>query len=272
MSNCLVPLPSSVEDMLIRICVEQSHPPLDTIARQKLASLGEEASLKLLREIRQERNIEDLNKFVTFIAAKLSSNPLEHSGSPPHTSSPQLVALGELEFRKAFLVLSYTGRKKVEDVISPEEIRKLKELEMGKFKSELWKVVGPRCTTKDSDRRERLDWHSRKPNFGHYQAYANGSCSFKKKCKIDSKKKEKQIIGGYIAKTKSVGRRDYEKGLSSANGSVKSLFQRFFDNHNKKDDTLVDAEKIIQLRELESHANAESLEIGSNHHDTSVLT
>lgn len=76
MSNCLVPLPSSVEDMLIRICVEQSHPPLDTIARQKLASLGEEASLKLLREIRQERNIEDLNKFVTFIAAKLSSNPL----------------------------------------------------------------------------------------------------------------------------------------------------------------------------------------------------
>lgn len=112
---------------------------------------------------------------------------------------------------------------------------------MGKFKSELWKVVGPRCTTKDSDRREvntrvlilftvshdsyflkrqvtgqtqvglgltrpkllelrrrmpelqfdflllflssgsmqRLDWHSRKPNFGHYQAYANGSCSFK---------------------------------------------------------------------------------------------
>lgn len=197
MANPGVPLPPSVEDMLERICAEQSLPPLDTNARRKLASLSVGDALKLLSEIRPRR-IKDLNKFVTFMAKKYSSdsggilnedicvlnkklrpsvNP-EPSGSPSHTPSPQLVALGELEFRKAFLVLSYIGRHKLEDVISDDEIRKLKDLEMGEFESELWKVLSPKCSSKDIDRRKHVDWHSGKTHFYHCHVDAEGSCIF----------------------------------------------------------------------------------------------
>lgn len=39
------------------------------------------------------------------------------------TTSQHLVALGELEFRKAFLILSYLGGKNLEEVVSVDQIR-----------------------------------------------------------------------------------------------------------------------------------------------------
>ncbi|XP_021641706.2 probable RNA-dependent RNA polymerase 5 isoform X2 [Hevea brasiliensis] len=59
--------------------------------------------------------------------------------------SPQLQALGELEFRKAFLILSYIGGYKLEEVLFADEIRRMEHLPMAKFEAEIWKAVGSRC-------------------------------------------------------------------------------------------------------------------------------
>ncbi|KAK9997234.1 hypothetical protein SO802_021920 [Lithocarpus litseifolius] len=51
------------------------------------------------------------------------------SSSMENDVSPKLAAWGELEFRKAFLILSYIGENQLEHVdISADEIRTLKHL------------------------------------------------------------------------------------------------------------------------------------------------
>ncbi|KAF8393434.1 hypothetical protein HHK36_021678 [Tetracentron sinense] len=202
-----VPLPSSVEEMLRRICEEQSLPPPDSKARMVLASLGEEPSLKLLRNISGCR-IRTLSGLITYMAKKSeyvqtqesacfstqqsssssgSTSPQDEAISHPSSSgqsttqtsppslslerpsrptfSPHLMALGELEFRKAFLILSYIGngewsnkgenidwnlayffcRKRLEDVIEVNVITKMKNLPMAQFESEVWSVMGRQC-------------------------------------------------------------------------------------------------------------------------------
>ncbi|KAF8370200.1 hypothetical protein HHK36_031764 [Tetracentron sinense] len=182
-----VPLPPSVEEMLRRICEEQSLPPPDSKARMVLASLGEEPSLKLLRNISGCR-IRTLSGLITYMAKKSeyvqtqksacfstqrgsfssgstspqdetishpsSSGQLMTQTSPPslslerpsrRTFSPHLMALGELEFRKAFLILSYIGKKRLEDVIAVDVIKKMKNLPMAQFESEVWSVMGRQC-------------------------------------------------------------------------------------------------------------------------------
>lgn len=103
--------------------------------------------------------------------------------------SPQLQALGELEFRKAFLILSYMGRcvympfrflqfaafefytvfyfvpfdnsYKLEEVISADKIRAMGHLPMDKFEAEVWKAVGNRCGyIKENERVKVLFLHN----------------------------------------------------------------------------------------------------------------
>ncbi|XP_022732295.1 probable RNA-dependent RNA polymerase 3 isoform X2 [Durio zibethinus] len=92
--------------------------------------------------------------------------------------SSQLMALGELEFRKAFLVLSYIGSERLEEVTTADKIRRLKDLAMDKFEEEVWVSLGRQYVT-PADRRKSLEWESGKTYEYHCHVSENGSCRFK---------------------------------------------------------------------------------------------
>ncbi|XP_048562321.1 probable RNA-dependent RNA polymerase 3 isoform X1 [Triticum urartu] len=70
-----------------------------------------------------------------------------------------MMALGELEFYKVFLIYVYLGRNKIEDVgeLREEYIRSLHPLSMNDFESEIWHRFGCKFVA-ESDRRKNLDW------------------------------------------------------------------------------------------------------------------
>jgi RNA-dependent RNA polymerase len=90
-----VALPDKVEQLLQKICKDQKQAPPRADVRQKLASLGEEAALGILREISASSIRKSLGGFILYMINKLTST--------------RVCAWGELEFRKAFLILSYIG-------------------------------------------------------------------------------------------------------------------------------------------------------------------
>ncbi|XP_044463724.1 probable RNA-dependent RNA polymerase 5 isoform X2 [Mangifera indica] len=92
-------------------------------------------------------------------------------------SIPQYVALGELEFRKAFLILSYIGKKKLEDAMSADKIRELKDLSMVNLESKLWSTFKNDMDPKD--RRMSIDWDSGKTHIYRCHVSADGSYTFK---------------------------------------------------------------------------------------------
>lgn len=119
-------LPAPVEDLIERICKEQSLPPLEFNVRRHLANIGEEQAIELLNTISKSK-IRSLGGYIIHMLKHSSSSPLKPS--PSKSSSPVVTtatataaevlpmadsdvhsALGELEFRKAFLLLSYAGR------------------------------------------------------------------------------------------------------------------------------------------------------------------
>ncbi|XP_059447453.1 probable RNA-dependent RNA polymerase 3 [Corylus avellana] len=65
--------------------------------------------------------------------------------------SPKLAAWGELQFRKAFLILSYIGENQLEDIddISADEIRSLKHLGMLDFEERVWESLGKKYIDKE---------------------------------------------------------------------------------------------------------------------------
>ncbi|KAH1131937.1 hypothetical protein J1N35_003315 [Gossypium stocksii] len=89
---------------------------------------------------------------------------------------PQLVALGELEFRKAFLILSYIGQNKLEQVITADHIRSLKNLGMDEFEKEIWDSLGQYYAR--ADRVKLLEWEG-KTNEYHCHVQENGTYRFK---------------------------------------------------------------------------------------------
>eukprot|EP00268_Persea_americana_P063087 TRINITY_DN8145_c0_g1_i6.p1 TRINITY_DN8145_c0_g1~~TRINITY_DN8145_c0_g1_i6.p1 ORF type:complete len:976 (-),score=152.62 TRINITY_DN8145_c0_g1_i6:356-3283(-) len=198
------PLPPSVEEMIQKICREQFLPSPDHIARGKLFSLGQERSLKLLKEISSSKKIHNLSALIMYIAKRddnasnrgsacssdslfnpASENIQYESGSSrsspkkPRTqiASPQMLALGEFEFRKMFLILSYVGKKRLEDVLSMQMIRKLKCLPMAEFEPEVWKAVGSHCIPEH--RIKNLDWESNCTHLYCCDVDSNGKIIFK---------------------------------------------------------------------------------------------
>ncbi|KAL9440712.1 hypothetical protein AB3S75_019390 [Citrus x aurantiifolia] len=93
-------------------------------------------------------------------------------------SIPQYVALGELEFRKAFLILSYIGEKCLEEVITADEIRGMRDFKMARFESEVWDKLG-RKNISQEDRRMSLKWDSGKTHMYHCHISTKGNCTFK---------------------------------------------------------------------------------------------
>ncbi|PKA63394.1 putative RNA-dependent RNA polymerase 3 [Apostasia shenzhenica] len=187
-------LPPPVEDLLARICGEQSLPPPDCRARRALAAVGEEVAVRILRELANQR-VRNLSAYINFkcknsaviLARNAEAIPTQESacysgprtprsasdrddaaseltspacGMPLHVpvASAVMSALGMLEFRQAFLILSYCGLKKLDDTVSLELINRIKGLSMVLFESEVWKNIGRHCI-QESERRKPFDTH-----------------------------------------------------------------------------------------------------------------
>ncbi|CAH9143443.1 unnamed protein product [Cuscuta epithymum] len=95
--------------------------------------------------------------------------------------SEQLNLLSQLEFRKFFLILSYIGRNKLEEVISLDaarDILELRDLPMAEFESCIWNVHGHGSYV-GSERPKYLDWDSGKTHMYHCNVDQRGQCTFK---------------------------------------------------------------------------------------------
>ncbi|XP_059431765.1 probable RNA-dependent RNA polymerase 5 [Corylus avellana] len=203
-----VPLPDAVEQLLEDICRKQTQKPPAADVRLKLASLGEEAALEILRKISASVIKTTLSAFIVYMIKNDSPqrlapvSPLRTPSSPSRLmfSPPQgnlrgspssslrsesavrlkLAAWGELEFRKAFLILSYIGENQLEDIddISADEIRSLKHLGMVHFEERVWEALGKKYIDKE-DRRMTLDWDAKKTHLYHCHVSLDGKYRFK---------------------------------------------------------------------------------------------
>ncbi|KAF3442984.1 hypothetical protein FNV43_RR16902 [Rhamnella rubrinervis] len=210
-----VPLPQSVDQLLHQICTDQNQTPPCADTRRKLASRGEEEALpsnsSSHSKFRRLSPSPIKSPCSSTTATRLyESPPLTPQGSsttatrlsaspptpPPQASSlgtgeasassvmlelpfetgrAQLEALGELEFRKQFLILNYSGGMELHTIISAEKIRSLKDLPMITFESRVWENLGQRY----GDRRAYLDWDSGKTYIYSCHVSLDGSYRFK---------------------------------------------------------------------------------------------
>ncbi|XP_061994052.1 probable RNA-dependent RNA polymerase 5 isoform X3 [Rosa rugosa] len=97
---------------------------------------------------------------------------------PGDHGEAHLVALGELEFRKQFLILSYAGGMKLRDLIAAEDIRDWKYLPMVTFESKIWEYLGRKCISLE-DRRLNFDWDSGRTHVYYCYVNVDGSYIFK---------------------------------------------------------------------------------------------
>ncbi|GFP86733.1 probable RNA-dependent RNA polymerase 5 [Phtheirospermum japonicum] len=91
------------------------------------------------------------------------------AGKVRETSEPkisqQLMILSKLEFRRLFLVLSYIGGQKLEDVVTLDganEIYSMKDTPMEVFETQIWNTYGHKYCGSKSDRSLNLGWDSGK--------------------------------------------------------------------------------------------------------------
>ncbi|XP_039690970.1 probable RNA-dependent RNA polymerase 5 isoform X2 [Medicago truncatula] len=190
-----VTLPASVENLINQICVKQSQPPLDPSTIRLLATMAENQALQILNVISNTPIRTTFNAFTLFMINKHSSQSQSPSQSqsfplpsqfqtsplafPLLEDSGVLTALGELEFRKSFLMLSYAGGESIEKVVTAEYVRSLKDLPMRDFESKIWEAFGKHWCIDYRDRRSSLEW-----DFGstlRYECHVspNGSLRFK---------------------------------------------------------------------------------------------
>nr|KYP37196.1 putative RNA-dependent RNA polymerase 3 [Cajanus cajan] len=180
-------LPTSVDNLIEEICRSQNQSPPDSNLRRELAAAGEERALYILRAIARSSIRTTLSAFTKHMLKQTNSPSPTPTPTPTPTRpyqhslhAPQMQALGELEFRKAFLLLSYIGRESLEKVITDADyIRKLKDLPMTTFEKTIWEDLGKNYIYRESDRQVYLDWDSGRTHV--YQCYvsSDGSLRFK---------------------------------------------------------------------------------------------
>ncbi|XP_078164219.1 putative RNA-dependent RNA polymerase 3 isoform X2 [Carex rostrata] len=107
-----------------------------------------------------------------------SSIPQRVRHSCQRVISPQMKFLGDFEFRKRFLILSYLGRVKLEETVSMELLSNLTYMTMEAFEFQIWKEFGMK-NIKPSDRRKILDWDMDKTHVYHCYVDLQGKATFK---------------------------------------------------------------------------------------------
>ncbi|KAF9615290.1 hypothetical protein IFM89_022617 [Coptis chinensis] len=113
-------------------------------------------------------------------SSRMNLNSARHE-NPGISNKPILEALEKLEFRKAFLILSYCGKMKLEDVVTVDLIQRLQNMPIRAFESELWRVLGSKCTNEnyEIDRRENEDWDSGRTYLYHCYVDPDATYRFK---------------------------------------------------------------------------------------------
>lgn len=76
-------LPPSVEEMITRICTERAQPPPDIEAREKLFTLGEQASLHIISIIYSAPEIRTFSGYIIFLFKNFSSDNVFLSPQEP---------------------------------------------------------------------------------------------------------------------------------------------------------------------------------------------
>ncbi|BFG39850.1 hypothetical protein CerSpe_261240 [Prunus speciosa] len=114
---------------------------------------------------------------------------------PGDNGQAQLEALGELEFRRQFLILNYAGGNKLEKVLEPEIIRSWKDLPMQLFETRVWEALG-RNYISTKDRHPTFDWDSGKTYVYHCEVSVDGSYKFKGPCLNNTKRTLLQKVLG----------------------------------------------------------------------------
>ncbi|KAL2924650.1 putative RNA-dependent RNA polymerase 3 [Bienertia sinuspersici] len=196
-------LPPKVELQLQEICFEKSQPPADFDARKLLSEIGEQESLRILSIICNTSHVKTLSGFIRFLVKKSRSSspcsplsaphqiPLNHSpqarrvclfASPMIEKRPEsqkgdsqcvLEKLNEFEFRKAFLILNYIGRSKLEDVVSADKFQVYQRLSMREFEIEIWNDFG-RVNCGEKGRIQIRNWDTGEHHNYHCHVDAHG--------------------------------------------------------------------------------------------------
>ncbi|CAH8262795.1 unnamed protein product [Arabidopsis lyrata] len=207
-SRSEIVLLGSVETMLEKIYGKHNHhPPIKVETRRKLSSISEELALETLRKVLNMEYVKTLDGIIMYFvnnAATVDGSPRLSSGESPLQSPttpgkkevsldgedpspkflrrdetgrtnhiPPLVALGELEFKKAFLLLTYLGGKSLGEVISGDEIRQWKDLPMVAYESAVWFKLG------QNEQRISLESDSGKTHYYQCHVTPDGSYRFK---------------------------------------------------------------------------------------------
>ncbi|KAI4350804.1 hypothetical protein L6164_005219 [Bauhinia variegata] len=255
----VVPLPQSVESLLDRICSDQNQTPPDSTVRRALADIGEQEALEILKIISSETIRRSLNGFIMHMINKRKppNHPLPSSSPPPNKAhrlsyqggigsspvaehlassergaeeaavTPVLVALGELEFRKAFLLLNYAGGVALENAITADQIRNLKELPMEMFEIKAWETVGQRCLADVKERRLSHEWDSGKPYVYHCHVSTDGNLSFKGPDLRNSRTHLQKSLGDDNVLLVKFAEEGSEKGGRTSSQKAISLYGKF---------------------------------------------
>ncbi|CAH8357111.1 unnamed protein product [Eruca vesicaria subsp. sativa] len=210
----VVSLSSSVENVLNKIYSKHNHPPIKAETKLRLSSFPQELALETLSKVFNVSYVKGtLDGFIIYLLDQ-APRPCSSGGSPvlsPRTPgkkscrlifqemslvdsqvpSPkslkllqesnggsQLFALGELEFKKAFLLLSYIPGQSLGQVTSAEKIRQWKNLPMVEYETAVWNSLGCRyCSPKD--RRLPLEWDNGNTHYYQCIVAPDGSYRFK---------------------------------------------------------------------------------------------
>ncbi|XP_021723566.1 probable RNA-dependent RNA polymerase 5 [Chenopodium quinoa] len=109
------------------------------------------------------------------------NSPAKGEGEPNVPNSRREIVLDafeKLEFRKAFLILNYIGRLKLEDVVSADQIMSYQRLSMRDFEVEIWNDFG-KSICQEKERVLKMNWETRERYNYHCHVDAQGNCRFK---------------------------------------------------------------------------------------------
>ncbi|XP_013596635.1 PREDICTED: probable RNA-dependent RNA polymerase 5 isoform X1 [Brassica oleracea var. oleracea] len=200
-------LPGPVEAILEEVYRKHNLGPISDETRQRLSLVSEELASDTLRKVLDSNHVRTtLDRFINFLLDQaINGSPQspaarhrlrlreemsldseapspkcmkrESYGGSQHIP-PEILALGELEFKKAFLLLSYIPGKSLAQVITADEIRQWKDLSMVAYEAMVWERLGKDYCS-PTDRRVALEWDSGKTHYYQCHVALDGSYTLK---------------------------------------------------------------------------------------------
>ncbi|CAH8355022.1 unnamed protein product [Eruca vesicaria subsp. sativa] len=198
-------LPGPVVAILEEVYKKHNLGPINDETRQRLSSVSEELASETLSKVLNSKHVKTTHdRFINFLLDQATNGSpqspaarhrirlreeidsetpspkcmkIESYGGSLHVP-PEILALGELEFKKAFLLLSYIPGKSLAQVITADEIRQWKDLHMVAFEEVVWDRFG-RLYCSQTDRRLSLEWDSGKTHYYQCHVALDGSYTLK---------------------------------------------------------------------------------------------